>query len=49
VEATRVGAGLNFMVWIVSSCCVFFFERKIGKENDSRHWTVFIVMVIVCI
>jgi hypothetical protein len=49
VEAIRVGAGLNFMVWVVSSCCVFFYETKMGKESGSGHWTVFIVVVMVCI
>jgi hypothetical protein len=50
VEAVRVGVGLNFMVWVVGSCCVFFFyERKMGKESGSGHWTVFIMVVIVCI
>jgi len=32
VEAKRVRAGLNFMVWVVGSCCVFFFERKWVKK-----------------
>jgi len=27
VEAVRVGVGLNFMVWVVGSCCVFFFMK----------------------
>jgi hypothetical protein len=50
VEVTRVRARLNFMVWVVGSCCVFFFyERKMGKETGSGHWTMFIVVVMVCI
>jgi hypothetical protein len=47
VEAVRVGVGLNFMVWVVGSCCVFLW--KMGKESGSGHWTVFIMVVIVCI
>jgi hypothetical protein len=49
VEVKRVRAGLNFMVWVVGSCCVFFYERKMGKESGSGHWTMFIVVVMVCI
>jgi len=36
VDIVRVGAGLNYVVWIVGSCWVFY-EREMGKESGNGH------------
>jgi hypothetical protein len=44
--------GLGLILWfglLAVAVFFFFYERKMGKESGSGHWTVFIMVVIVCI
>jgi membrane protein DedA with SNARE-associated domain len=42
--------GLGFILWFgLLVVAMFFFKRKMDKESDSGHWTMFIVVVMVCI
>jgi hypothetical protein len=43
--------GLGLILWfgLLAVAVFFFYERKMGKESGSGHWTVFIMVVIVCI